>query len=112
MRTKQSAAANCSKVELYPKKILLSVWWNFKGVLYNELLSAGRTIDVTVHWSQLNKLSNILLKKKQPEIVSHKGIAFHPVINNPQKLLNLDLNVFPDLPQSLDMVLFDYHLFR
>ena len=35
----------CAKPGLHPRKALLCVWWDYKGILYFELLSSGDTIN-------------------------------------------------------------------
>ena len=37
-----------SKTELYQKKIMLSVWWDWKGVIFFELLPRNQTINLDV----------------------------------------------------------------
>lgn len=37
-----------SKAGLHPKKIMFSVWWDYKGIVYYELLPSGKTIDSNV----------------------------------------------------------------
>ena len=42
------------------KKIKLSVWWDFKWIVYIELLPANTTINSEVYCNQLDKLSDAL----------------------------------------------------
>ncbi|XP_066253847.1 uncharacterized protein [Euwallacea similis] len=77
-----------SKVGLHPKKIMLSVWWDFKGT---ELLPSGKTIDSTLYCSQLTKLKEAI-RTKQPELFGWDVLA-HP-------------------PYSPDLAPSDFHLFR
>ncbi|XP_014488991.1 PREDICTED: histone-lysine N-methyltransferase SETMAR-like [Dinoponera quadriceps] len=65
-----------SKADIHQKKILLSIWWNWKGVVFFELLPKNRTINTDVYCQQLNKL-NAAIKEKRPELVNRKGIIFH-----------------------------------
>lgn len=78
---------------LYPKKIMLSVWWNFKGLFYYELLPVDRTIDSTAYYSQLNKLSNGL-RQKLPEFVNRKGVVTPYVINHPVEIVESSMGCF------------------
>ena len=64
------------KAGLHPKKILLSIWWDHRGVLFYELLPQGKTIDSKVYCTQLTKL-NQALRQKRPELVNCKGVIFH-----------------------------------
>ena len=65
-----------SKAELHQKKIIRSVWWDWKGVVFFELLPRNQTINSDVYCRQLNKL-NAVVKEKRPELVSCKGVIFH-----------------------------------
>lgn len=107
-----------SKAGLHPKKIMLSVWWDFKGVIYYELLPSGKTIDSTVYCSQLTKL-NQAIRTKRPELANRKGVVFHHDNARPHtslttrnKLLRLGWDVLPHPPYSPDLAPSDYHLFR
>ena len=44
------------KAELHQKKNILLIWWNYKGVVYFELLPNNRTINSNVYCQQLVKL--------------------------------------------------------
>jgi len=33
------------KADLHPKKIMLCIWWDWKGILYYELLPNNETIN-------------------------------------------------------------------
>jgi len=103
---------------LHPKKIIIFIWWDFKGVIYYELLPSCKTIDSTVYCSQLTKL-NQAIRTKRPEFANHKGIVFHTddarshtslVIR--KKLLSLDWDVLPHPAYSPDLAPSNYHLFR
>ena len=56
------------------KKVMLSVWWYFKGIVYFELLPDNTTINSEVYCNQLDKLSDAL-KEKRPELVNRKGVG-------------------------------------
>ena len=51
-----------SKAELHQKKIMLSVWWDWKGVIFFELLLRNQTINSDIYCRQLKKL-NAAVKK-------------------------------------------------
>ena len=65
-----------SKAELHEKKIIPFVWWDWKGVVFFELLPRNQTINSDVYCRQLNKL-NAAVKEKGPELVNRKGAIFH-----------------------------------
>lgn len=107
-----------SKAGLHPKKIMLSVWWDYKGVIYYELLPSGKTIDSTVYCSQLTKLDQAI-RTKRPELANRKGVVFHHDNARPHtslttrnKLLSLGWDVLPHPAYSPDLTPSDYHLFR
>ncbi|XP_018349831.1 PREDICTED: histone-lysine N-methyltransferase SETMAR-like [Trachymyrmex septentrionalis] len=76
------------KAGLHPKKVMLCIWWNWKGIVYYELLPNNETIDSDKYCSQLDKLKTR------------------------QKLLALGWDVLPHPPYSPDIAPSDYHLFR
>ena len=49
-------AQSTSKAAIYQKKVMLSVWWDFKDIVYFELLPRNRTIHSNVYGRQLMKL--------------------------------------------------------
>ena len=55
---------------------MLSVWWDFKGIFYFELLPKNQTINSNVYCRQLMKLDKEI-KKKWPELATRKGVIFH-----------------------------------
>lgn len=107
-----------SKAELHQKKVMLSVWWDYKGIVYFELLPKNQTINSDVYCRQLTKLDEEI-KKKRPELANRKGVIFHHDNARPhtslvtrQKLLRLGWEVMPHPPYSPDLAPSDYHLFR
>ena len=51
------------KASLHPKKVMLCVWWDWKGVLYCELLLENQTINSNKYCSQLDQLKEALNEK-------------------------------------------------
>ena len=107
------------KAELNQKKIILSIWWDWKGMVFFKLLPGNQTINSDVYCRQLNKL-NAAVKEKRPELlVNRKGVIFHPDNVTPhtslatlQKLLRLSWEVMLHPPYSPDLTQSDYYLFR
>ena len=64
------------KAGLHPKKVILCIWWDWKGVLYYELLPENPTINSNKYCSQLNQMK-VALDEKCPELVNRKRIIFH-----------------------------------
>ena len=61
---------------LHPKKVMLCIWWDWKGVLYYELLPENQMINSNKYCSQLDQLK-AALDEKHPELVNRKRIIFH-----------------------------------
>ena len=61
---------------LHPEKVTLCVWWEWKGLLYYELLPENQTINFNKYCSQLDQLK-AALDEKRPELVNRKCIIFH-----------------------------------
>ena len=100
------------------KKIVLSVWWDWKGMVFFELLPRNQTINSDVYCRQLNKLI-AAVKEKRPELVNHRGVIFyyinatsHTSLSTRQKLLRLGWEVMLHSPYSPDLAPPDYYLFR
>ena len=64
------------KAGLHPKKVMLCKWWDWKGVLYYELLPENQTINSNKYCSQLDQLK-AALDEKRPELVNRERIIFH-----------------------------------
>lgn len=97
---------------------MLSILWDFKGVIFYELLPSGQTIDSTLYCSQLTKLDQSI-KNKRLELANRKGVVFHQDNARPHtslvtrnKLLSFGWDLLPHPPYSPDLAPTDYHLFR
>jgi histone-lysine N-methyltransferase SETMAR len=64
------------KAELRQKKVMLCIWWDWKGILYYDLLPRNQTINSDVYCSQLDRLK-AAIDQKRPELVNRKGVVFH-----------------------------------
>lgn len=102
----------------YPKKVLLSVWWDCLGVIYWELLNDGITIDSDRYCQQLDSLT-CALKKIRPNLINRKGVILqhdnakpHTSKMTQQKIRELGYEVLPHPPYSPDIAPSDYYLFR
>ena len=69
-------AQSTSKADIHQKKVMLSVWWDFKGIVYFELLPRNQTIKSNVYCRQLMKLDKEI-KEKRPELATRKGVIVH-----------------------------------
>ena len=105
------------KAGLHPKKAMLCIWWDWKGVLYYELLPENQTINSSKYCSQLDQLK-AALNEKRPELVNRKRIIFHQYnarlhvsLMTRQKLLQVGWEVLIHPPYLPDIAPSDFHLF-
>jgi len=104
------------KTGLHPK-VLLCIWWDWKGIVYYELLPHNQTINSDKYCSQLDRLK-AAIDEKRPELANRKGVVFqdnarpHVSLHTRQKLVQLGWDVLPHPPYSPDLALSNYHLFR
>lgn len=100
-------------------KVMLSIFWDWKGVLHYELLKAKETLNASHFSAQLRCLSDAIEEKrpftdhgKRPVVLLHDGAK--PRINGTVKntLLALGWEVLPHPSCSPDLAPTDYHLFR
>ena len=56
------ASQTVAKPVLTPRKVMLSVWWDWKGIVHHELFKPSRTINSTLYCQQLMKQA---IKKKR-----------------------------------------------
>ena len=106
------------KAGLHPKKVMLCIWWDWKGVLYYELFPENQTINSKKYYSQLDQLK-AALNEKHPELVNRKPIIFHQgnarlhvSLMTRKKLLQLGWEVLIYPLYSPDIAPSDFHLFR
>ena len=103
------------KTDLHPKKVMLSVWWDFQGVIHFELLPPNTSIDATLYCSQLERLQVALLIKRPGRdkvILQHDNARPHTAKKTREKLKELGWEVLPHPAYSPDLAPSDYHLFR
>lgn len=107
-----------AKPDCHSKKVLLCIWWDWKGVIYYDLLPSGQTINATRYCAQLEELKEAVLRKR-PELRYRRNVVFHVDNARPhvalatkQKLKNFGWEVMQHPPYSPDIAPSDYHLFR
>ena len=96
---------------------MLCIWWDWKGVLYYELLLENQTINSNKYCSQLDQQKAVLSKKvsriSQQKTHIHQDNARSRFSLTPrQKLLQLDWKVLIHLPYTPDNAPLDVHLFQ
>ncbi|GBP42099.1 Mariner Mos1 transposase [Eumeta japonica] len=55
-RQKQTSSTDYSKTGLTRNKLMLCVWWDWKGIIHYELLPPGKTINSDLYCQQLMRL--------------------------------------------------------
>ena len=67
----ESPPQTTPKAESHQKKIMMSIWWDWKGEVFFELLPRNQTINSDVYCRQLNKLNAAVkeLKKHRKKIL-------------------------------------------
>ena len=65
-----------AKAEIHQKKVILSMWWDWKGPVFYELLPKNKTNNSDVYCEQLQKLSDAIVQK-HPELINRKGVMFY-----------------------------------
>jgi len=93
------------------------MWWDWKGLVFYELLPKNKTINSDVY-CELQKLSDAIAQKRS-ELINRKVVVFHHDNARPhtslvtrQKLLQHGWDVLPYPPYSPDLAPSDFHLFR
>ena len=106
------------KASFHPKKVVLHIWWDWKGVLYYDFLLENQIINSNQYcsqWAQL-KAAN---RWKSPGITQKKMYnlpsGYHQIhisLMTRQKLLQLGWEVLIHLLYSPDVAPLDFHLFQ
>ena len=106
------------KAPLHQKKAMLSIWRDWKKILYSEFLLPSRNIYKNVSCQQLDKLKK-KIEKKNPELINRRGVVYHhdnaqphTSLKTQKKLRELDWEVLPNPPYSPDLAPSNYRLFR
>lgn len=100
------------KNDLHPKKILTSVWWGVKGIVYWEFLPTGCTITADLYCRQLDRVAKELQGKQDRINFLHDNARPHVAKSTRKKLLKLRWMTIPHPTYSPDLTPTDYHLFH
>ena len=65
------------KPNIHGAKVMLCIWWDQKGVLYNELLKPGETINGEGYRTQLIRLKRVIAEKRPEYATRHEAIILH-----------------------------------
>ncbi|GFX10299.1 histone-lysine N-methyltransferase SETMAR [Trichonephila clavipes] len=104
-----------AKPGLMARKVLLCIWWHWKGILYYEY-SYRQTLNSDLYCQQLDRWK-LVIDQKGPELANRRGVALHQDNSRPhtsivtrQKLWELDWEVLMYPPYSPDLAPSNYHL--
>lgn len=103
----------------FEKKVMLSVWWNFEGVVHWELVPDGKAVNGSLYAEQLERMHGAL-QERYPRMIRQNRILLQQDNATPhtsriakQKLDELEgIEVLPHPPYSPGLAPSDYHLFR
>ncbi|GFX46174.1 histone-lysine N-methyltransferase SETMAR [Trichonephila clavipes] len=116
-RDRGETAQTVAKSGLTARKVLLCIWWDWKGRIYYELLLYGQTLNSNIYCQRLDRLK-LAINQKRPESASRRGVVFHQDNARPhtsvmtrQKLRELGWEVLMHPPYSSDLAPSDYHFF-
>lgn len=97
-------------------KVMLTVFWDSEGVLLEDYLEKGRTINAQYYCEILEKLRRAIQNKRRGKL--RRGIVFlhdnarpHAAAITQDRLDSFTWDVFPHPPYSPDLAPSDYHLF-
>lgn len=103
-----------AKRDLHSRKIMLSVWWDSKGILYFELLPQNTTVTAELYCQQLDRLQAAIQEKRNVPthvLLLHDNARPHTARMTQEKIAELGWEILPHPPYSPDMAPSDYHLF-
>jgi len=104
------------KLDMHPKKVMLSVWWGVEGILHWELLPKNQTINAELYCQQLTRLKNKIMIKRPNRgddvILLHDNARPHVAKITKMVIEQFGWEILPHPPYSPDLAPTDFHLFR
>lgn len=110
------SAPKKAKSVLSANKVMASVFWDAKGIIFIDYLEKGRSITGEYYASLLQRLSDEI-KKKRPHLARkkvlfhHDNAPVHSCVVAMAKIHELKFEMLPHPPYSPDLAPSDYHLF-
>ena len=109
------SAFSTAKLGLHPKKVLLCIWWDYKGIIHHKVLEYGDTISADKYYQQFDRLNTSLLQKRPALVNRHRVIIQHDNATPhnakvTQQIINTSVLTHP--PYSPDLGFSDNYLFR
>ena len=100
------------KHDFHSKKVVLSVWWCVKGIIYWELLPDECTVTADLYCQQLDRVAQKLKGKHDRVYFLHDNTRPHVAKSTREKILELGRVTIPHPAYSPDLAPTDYYLFR
>lgn len=100
------------KPDRFSQKVLISVWWNVRGIVHWELLESQETVSANKYCEQLDEVQKALKGKQDRVYYLHDNARPHVAKIVYQKLKDFGWTVLPHPAYSPDIAPSDYHLFR
>ncbi|GFV35923.1 mariner Mos1 transposase [Trichonephila clavipes] len=113
---RSEASQTVAKPRIMAWKILLCIWWDWKGIIYYDLLPFDQTLNSDLYSQQLDHLK-LAIDLKRPESANRRGVfhqdnaRLHTSVVTLQKLWELGWEVLMHPPYSPDLAPSDYHFF-
>ncbi|GFV27409.1 histone-lysine N-methyltransferase SETMAR [Trichonephila clavipes] len=109
------AAKIVAKPVLTARKVLLCIWWDWKGIVYYELLLYGQILNSDLYSQQLDHFK-LAIDQKRLELANKTGVVFHQDNVRPQisamtlqKLWEFCWEVLMHPPYIPNLTSSDYH---
>jgi len=104
------------RVQKSSGKVLASIFWNQDGILLNDYVPKGQTINTEYYSSLLVRVKDSLKEKHGGEFTKgvlflHDNVPSHLAFATQKKLTYLDFHFLDHPPYSTDLAPSDYHLF-
>jgi len=105
------------RVQKSAGKVLASIFWDQDGILLNDYLPKGQTINTEYYSSLLVQLKDTLKEKRRGKVTKgemffHDKTPAHRTLATQKKLAYLGFHCLDHPPYSPDLAPSDYHLFR
>ncbi|GFT73917.1 histone-lysine N-methyltransferase SETMAR [Trichonephila clavipes] len=72
----REATQTVAKLGLTVRKILLCIWWDWKGIIFYELLPYGQALNSDLYFRQLNRLK-LMINQKRSALANRRSAVIH-----------------------------------
>ena len=102
------------KISRSSNKLMLSVFWDARGVIHSEYAPKGTTINSTRYIETLKRLKNRVRRVRpdtQQLVLQHDNARPHVSASTTEAVKRLNIEVVTHPPYSPDLAPCDYHMF-